>query len=72
MPIFKVPKRRDRNKPNQDVEIVGGNKITAANEGEVRTLSSASPAKSVKIESKSDREEIPVQSHTRSRPKRNK
>ena len=67
-PIFKVPKRLQR-VANKDTQIVGGTKLNEQGDGP-KILSRSTPAKSVKIESKHDVEEIPVQSHTRSRPKR--
>jgi hypothetical protein len=72
MPIFRIPKRRSSS-PNADTKIVGGKKFPASEEGEPKVLSSAqTKSRPVQIQSKHDTEEISVQSHKRSRPRRQK
>lgn len=69
-PIFKVPKRHA---PNPETKIVGGKKLPENDNGEPTVLSTAqTKSRPVQIQSKHDTEEIPVKSHKRSRPRRQK
>lgn len=71
MPIFRVPRRR-KNNMNADVTIVGGKQLPNSKDGEPRVYSSSQTrARAPEIHT-NDGQKIKVQSHERSRPRRNK